>query len=86
MVTPIEMPTVITTFTLSGISSNTLHCKFSGHFLCYQNWIIVCNEYIHGFDLPNTSQGLAGFWDADGDFAYDPLNGDYPIIEIRGCP
>ena len=41
---------------------------------------------IHDFELPNTSQGMAGFWDQDGDFAYDPLNGDYPIIEIRGCP
>lgn len=43
-------------------------------------------EDIHGFSLPNTSQGLAGFFDADGDFNYDPLQGDYPIIEIRGCP
>lgn len=41
---------------------------------------------IHGFDLPNTSQGLAGFFDANNDFAYDPLDGDYPIIEVRGCP
>ncbi len=41
---------------------------------------------IHGFELPNTSQGLAGFWDNDGDFNYNPLAGDYPIIEIRGCP
>ncbi|MDH3651599.1 MAG: hypothetical protein OEQ53_18085, partial [Saprospiraceae bacterium] len=41
---------------------------------------------IHGFDLPNTSQGLAGFWDSDEDFNYNPLAGDFPIIEIRGCP
>ncbi|GAA5225089.1 hypothetical protein [Membranihabitans marinus] len=41
---------------------------------------------IHGFDLPNTSQGLAGYFDFNNDFAYDPLDGDYPIIEIRGCP
>ncbi len=41
---------------------------------------------VHGFDLPNTPQGLAGFFDYDGDFDYDPLKGDYPIIEIRGCP
>ena len=41
---------------------------------------------IHGFELPNTSQGLAGFWDSNNDFFYDPLDGDYPIIEIRGCP
>ncbi len=42
---------------------------------------------IHGFELPDLSQGgLAGFFDADGDLVYDPLKGDYPIIEIRGCP
>lgn len=37
------------------------------------------------FELPNTPQALAGFWDQDGDGLYDPLRGDYPIIEIRGC-
>ncbi|MEQ8704294.1 MAG: hypothetical protein RIC19_10265 [Phaeodactylibacter sp.] len=40
---------------------------------------------VNGFELPNTSQGLAGFWDEDADGLYNPLNGDYPIIEIRGC-
>ena len=43
-------------------------------------------ERIHGFPLPVTSQGLAGFHDENRDFIYDPLDGDYPIIEIRGCP
>jgi len=38
-----------------------------------------------GFELPNTSQGLAGFWDEDGDGSYNPEFGDYPVIEIRGC-
>jgi len=41
---------------------------------------------IHGFDLPETTQGLAGFYDADENGIYDPTGGDYPIIEIRGCP
>ena len=40
---------------------------------------------INGFDLPNTDQGLAGFFDANGDDLYNPLDGDFPIIEIRGC-
>ncbi len=40
---------------------------------------------IHQFELPNTTQGLAGFWDEDGDGIYDPRQGDFPIIEIRGC-
>ncbi|WP_235298813.1 hypothetical protein [Portibacter marinus] len=38
------------------------------------------------FELPNTEQALGSFWDADFDNSYDPANGDYPIIEIRGCP
>jgi len=40
---------------------------------------------IHQFDLPDTRQGLAGFWDEDGDGDYNPEFGDFPIIEIRGC-
>ena len=40
---------------------------------------------INEFELPNTDQGLAGFWDENGDDLYNPLDGDYPIIEIRGC-
>jgi hypothetical protein len=38
-----------------------------------------------GYDLPNTNQGLAGFWDQNGNGLYEPDDGDYPIIEIRGC-
>lgn len=37
------------------------------------------------FPLPDTDQGLAGFYDEDGDGEYNPLNGDFPTIEIRGC-
>ncbi len=37
------------------------------------------------YDLPFTIQGLGGFYDRDGDAGYDPLQGDYPSIEIRGC-
>lgn len=43
-------------------------------------------EKIWGFKLPYNPQGLAGFYDADGDTDYDPLKGDYPTIEIRKCP
>ena len=42
-------------------------------------------EEINRFALPATRQGLAGFWDEDGDGDYNPEFGDYPIIEIRGC-
>ncbi len=41
---------------------------------------------VWGFPLPFTSQGLAGFYDANEDGLYNPLDGDYPSIEIRGCP
>ncbi len=40
---------------------------------------------INGFNLPNTTQGLALFYDEDGDGLYDPCKGDYPVIDIRGC-
>ncbi len=44
----------------------------------------------NGFDLPDTEQALAGFFDNDPDGdgpdgLYNPLDGDYPTIEIRGC-
>ncbi len=37
------------------------------------------------FELPNTGQGLGSFWDEDDDGNYNPCNGDFPIIDIRGC-
>ncbi|MEO7176429.1 MAG: hypothetical protein ABIV51_11015 [Saprospiraceae bacterium] len=52
-------------------------------------WPGKLNPYfrsVYGFDLPKTTQGLAGFWDQDDSDDYDPTQGDYPIIEIRGCP
>lgn len=51
-------------------------------------WPARGNEFffdVHQFELPNTTQGLAGFWDQDGDGLYNPDLGDFPIIEIRGC-
>ena len=36
---------------------------------------------VHGFELPNTSAGLAPFFDLDGDAVYDPNDGDYPLIK-----
>ena len=40
---------------------------------------------IHQFRLPETTQGLAGFWDQDTDGLYEPDEGDYPIVEMRNC-
>lgn len=38
-----------------------------------------------GWDLPFDTQGLGAFHDEDGDELYDPCQGDYPVIEVRGC-
>ena len=35
--------------------------------------------------MPNTGQGLGSFWDENFDGSYNPLDGDFPIIEIRKC-
>ena len=51
-------------------------------------WPGLGNEFffdIFGFQLPDAPQGLAPFWDENGDGMYTPQFGDYPIIEIRGC-
>ena len=53
-----------------------------------KSWPARGNEFffeITGFELPNTTQGLAAFFDSDGDGFYEPQEGDYPRIEIRGC-
>ena len=53
-----------------------------------KGWPAKGNEFFYsvwGFDLPYTTQALAGFYDRDGDTDYEPLDGDYPSIEIRGC-
>lgn len=39
----------------------------------------------YGFALPDNVQGLGSFYDRIKDGVYDPLDGDYPIIEIQGC-
>ncbi len=36
---------------------------------------------IYGFDLPSGTQGLAPFFDVEGDGTYDPTEGDYPLIK-----
>lgn len=40
---------------------------------------------INGWDLPFDTQGLGAFHDEDKDGLYDPCQGDYPVIEVRGC-
>lgn len=54
-----------------------------------KGWPSRGNPYfneINGFDLPDDDNGLAGFHDeGTPDFIYNPKDGDYPVIEIRGC-
>lgn len=54
-----------------------------------KGWPASGNPYffdINGFDLPaDAARGLAGYWDENQDGIYDPVDGDFPIIEIRGC-
>ncbi len=40
----------------------------------------------HNFDLPFNESSLAGFYDTFGNGQYNPLDGDYPSLEVRGCP
>jgi hypothetical protein len=40
-------------------------------------------EDVNGFSLPN-GQGLAPFYDGNSNGIYDPLNGDYPAVLVRG--
>ena len=51
-------------------------------------WPAKGNQYFasyYGFALPDNEQGLAYYYDADADGSYEPLNGDYPVIRVRGC-
>ena len=47
------------------------------------------NEFFsnyHNFDLPFSQSSLAGFYDNSGNGKYNPDQGDYPVLEVRGCP
>jgi len=39
---------------------------------------------IYGFNLPANNQDLAPFFDFNSDAIYNPLNGDYPAVFLRG--
>jgi len=51
-----------------------------------KRWPARGNPYFadyYNFELPD--QALAPFYDANGDFEYNPCDGDFPVIEVRGC-
>ncbi len=67
-----------------ALSGNPINCAGVPKEL--KGWPGIGNPHfagIHGFSLPN--QSLAPFFDFDGDGIYDPCNGDFPVIEVRGC-
>ena len=39
----------------------------------------------YDLDLPSAPNGLAPYWDFNGDGRYNPDDGDYPVLEVRGC-
>jgi hypothetical protein len=41
---------------------------------------------IHGYSLPNNTQDLAPFFDADADGKYNALKGDYPAVHLKDTP
>ncbi len=43
-------------------------------------------EAFYKFPLPNTSAGLALFFDKNDNRIYEPELGEYPTIDIKGCP
>jgi len=43
-------------------------------------------QYNPSLTLPFSSTGLAGFFDRDQNALYDPSQGEYPVLEVRGCP
>ncbi|HND89151.1 MAG TPA: hypothetical protein PK971_12530, partial [Saprospiraceae bacterium] len=52
-------------------------------------WPSKGNPYflsIYGFDLPSNNSDLAPFYDSDSDGVYNPLKGDYPVVQLRGFP
>ena len=54
-----------------------------------REWPGLGNEFFFDafeFELPDAPQGLGAFWDENADMIYNPQFGDYPIIEVRGCP
>ena len=64
----------------------------SGNFDCnkvpddVKFWPAQGNPYFaskYGFELP--AQSLAAFWDFNSDGRYNPCEGDYPILDNRGC-
>jgi Secretion system C-terminal sorting domain len=40
----------------------------------------------NNLELPSSQLPLAGYFDRTEDATYDPERGEYPVLELRGCP
>jgi hypothetical protein len=63
--------------------------ELKAQFPSIAGWPAMGNPHfqeIWGFDLPFSTQGLAPFHDEASSGTYDPLLGDYPVVELRGFP
>ena len=65
-----------TEFTIDSVSADIRFWPGQGN---------VFFEEEFGFPLPNAEGGLGAFWDENDDGIYNPENGDFPVIDIRGC-
>lgn len=66
---------------LADLSDGTLSAPHNA----VRGWPAHGNPFfaaVTGFDLPD--QDLAPFFDADGDGLYDPMKGDYPVVQLQG--
>ena len=51
-------------------------------------WPAIGNPHFedrYPFELPSAIQGLGNYHDADSNGIYEPLKGDFPVIDIEGC-
>lgn len=51
-------------------------------------WPALGNPFFnerYDFELPDSDVGLGTFFDYQQNFIYDPSQGDFPTLEIRGC-
>lgn len=51
-------------------------------------WPAIGNPYFserYGFDLPQSDQGLAPYFDFNNDGLYNPVDGDFPILGLDNC-
>ncbi|MBK8564779.1 MAG: hypothetical protein IPN76_15945 [Saprospiraceae bacterium] len=42
-------------------------------------------EGVHGFALPNNTYNLAEYFDQNWDNVYNPLDGDFPYLDLQNC-